>query len=121
MDIKGMTIAAQLSPKVTPKVDNALVGPQLLIVEVVAGLITQSLALLSDAAHMFTDAAALAIALVAIKLQNAQPMINVHLAISVLKFWQHYLMRCYFLWRCTFCTKLTSALRNRLKFKVSVC
>ena len=31
-----------------------------LIVEVVAGLITQSLALLSDAAHMFTDAAALA-------------------------------------------------------------
>ncbi|MFK4049603.1 cation diffusion facilitator family transporter [Acinetobacter venetianus] len=39
-----------------------------LIVEVVAGLITQSLALLSDAAHMFTDAAALAIALVAIKI-----------------------------------------------------
>ena len=33
-----------------------------LIVEVVAGFITQSLALLSDAAHMFTDAAALAIA-----------------------------------------------------------
>ena len=39
-----------------------------LIVEVVAGLITNSLALLSDAAHMFTDAAALAIALVAIKI-----------------------------------------------------
>ncbi|WP_353167241.1 cation diffusion facilitator family transporter [Acinetobacter sp.] len=39
-----------------------------LIVEVVAGFITQSLALLSDAAHMFTDAAALAIALVAIKI-----------------------------------------------------
>ncbi|WP_151777711.1 cation diffusion facilitator family transporter [Acinetobacter brisouii] len=39
-----------------------------LIVEVVAGLITQSLALLSDAAHMFTDAAALAIALVAIQI-----------------------------------------------------
>ncbi|NNP77165.1 cation transporter [Acinetobacter sp. Ac_3412] len=39
-----------------------------LVVEVVAGLITQSLALLSDAAHMFTDAAALAIALVAIKI-----------------------------------------------------
>ena len=37
-----------------------------LVVEVVAGFITQSLALLSDAAHMFTDAAALAIALVAI-------------------------------------------------------
>lgn len=38
-----------------------------LIVEVVAGFITQSLALLSDAAHMFTDAAALAIALAAIQ------------------------------------------------------
>ena len=38
-----------------------------LVIEVVAGFITQSLALLSDAAHMFTDAAALAIALVAIK------------------------------------------------------
>lgn len=34
----------------------------------VAGFITQSLALLSDAAHMFTDAAALAIALAAIKI-----------------------------------------------------
>ena len=39
-----------------------------LVVEVVAGFITQSLALLSDAAHMFTDAAALAIALVAIRI-----------------------------------------------------
>lgn len=39
-----------------------------LIVEVVAGFITQSLALLSDAAHMFTDAAALAIALAAIQI-----------------------------------------------------
>jgi cobalt-zinc-cadmium efflux system protein len=39
-----------------------------LIVEVAAGLLTQSLALLSDAAHMFTDVAALAIALVAIQI-----------------------------------------------------
>lgn len=39
-----------------------------LIIEVIAGFVTQSLALLSDAAHMFTDAAALAIALVAIKI-----------------------------------------------------
>lgn len=39
-----------------------------LVVEVIAGLITQSLALLSDAAHMFTDAAALAIALAAIQI-----------------------------------------------------
>ena len=39
-----------------------------LAVEVAAGIITQSLALLSDAAHMFTDVAALAIALVAIQI-----------------------------------------------------
>lgn len=39
-----------------------------LIVEVIGGLVFNSLALLSDAAHMFTDAAALAIALLAIKI-----------------------------------------------------
>lgn len=39
-----------------------------LIVEVVAGLLTRSLALLSDAAHMFTDVAGLAIALVAVQI-----------------------------------------------------
>jgi len=38
-----------------------------LVAEVVAALITNSLALLSDAAHMFTDVAALAIALIAIR------------------------------------------------------
>ena len=39
-----------------------------LVAEVVAGLILNSLALLADAAHMFTDAAALAIALAAIRI-----------------------------------------------------
>ncbi|EPF80610.1 cation diffusion facilitator family transporter [Acinetobacter rudis] len=39
-----------------------------LVVEVVAAVMTQSLALLSDAAHMFTDVMALAIALVALKI-----------------------------------------------------
>ncbi|MCF8999042.1 cation diffusion facilitator family transporter [Acinetobacter nectaris] len=39
-----------------------------LVIEVVAGFVTQSLALLSDVAHMFTDVAALAIALAAIKI-----------------------------------------------------
>ncbi|ATO20521.1 cation transporter [Acinetobacter sp. LoGeW2-3] len=39
-----------------------------LIIEVIAAVITQSLALLSDAAHMLTDTAALAIALAAIKI-----------------------------------------------------
>lgn len=43
-----------------------------LIAEVAAGVIFNSLALLSDAAHMFTDAAALAIALVAIRI-GARP------------------------------------------------
>lgn len=39
-----------------------------LAVEVIGGLLTGSLALLSDAAHMFTDTAALAIALAAIRI-----------------------------------------------------
>jgi len=43
-----------------------LVG--LMAVEVVAGVLAHSLALLSDAAHMLTDAAALALALVALRL-----------------------------------------------------
>lgn len=43
-----------------------------LIAEVVAGFVFNSLALLSDAAHMFTDAAALAIALIAIRI-GAKP------------------------------------------------
>lgn len=38
------------------------------MVEVVGGILTQSLALISDAAHMFTDATGLAVALVAVKL-----------------------------------------------------
>jgi len=39
-----------------------------LLVEVIGGILTGSLALLSDAAHMFTDTAALAIALAAIRI-----------------------------------------------------
>lgn len=39
-----------------------------LIIEVIGAFVTNSLALLSDAAHMFTDAAALAIALAAIQI-----------------------------------------------------
>src|SRR3954469_16855207 len=40
----------------------------LMAVEVVAGILASSLALLSDAAHMLTDAGALALALVALRL-----------------------------------------------------
>ena len=39
-----------------------------LVAEVIGGLVTGSLALLSDAAHMLTDASALAIALIAIQI-----------------------------------------------------
>ncbi|MCF7643654.1 cation transporter, partial [Acinetobacter johnsonii] len=39
-----------------------------LVAEIAGGLYFNSLALLSDAAHMFTDAAALAIALIAIRI-----------------------------------------------------
>ncbi len=41
-----------------------------MVVEILGGLITGSLALLSDAAHMFTDVAALAISLAAIQIGN---------------------------------------------------
>jgi cobalt-zinc-cadmium efflux system protein len=44
-----------------------------LVAEVIAGLAFNSLALLSDAAHMFTDAAALAIALAAIRIGRRKP------------------------------------------------
>ena len=44
-----------------------------LVVEVVAGLLTNSLALLSDAAHMGTDVIALAIALFAVRMARRPP------------------------------------------------
>src|ERR1051325_10684685 len=44
-----------------------------LVAEVVAGIAFHSLALISDAAHMFTDAAALAIALAAVRIGEMAP------------------------------------------------
>lgn len=44
-----------------------------LVVEVIGGLVTGSLALISDAAHMLTDTMALAIALVAIRIARRAP------------------------------------------------
>src|SRR4051794_10141313 len=44
-----------------------------MVVEVVAGLLASSLALLSDAAHMLTDAGSLALALVAARLAARPP------------------------------------------------
>ncbi|CEJ11569.1 cation diffusion facilitator family transporter [Phreatobacter sp. AB_2022a] len=44
-----------------------------LVAEVVGGILTNSLALLSDAAHMFTDAVGLAIALAAVRIARRPP------------------------------------------------
>jgi cobalt-zinc-cadmium efflux system protein len=62
----GHAHARDANPAALRKV-LALTGA-FLIVEVVGGLLTGSLALISDAAHMFTDTAALAIALAAVKI-----------------------------------------------------
>ncbi len=55
------------APERSLRIALALTGT-FLIAEVVGGILTNSLALLSDAAHMFTDVAALAIALLAIRI-----------------------------------------------------
>ncbi len=47
-----------------------------LLAEIIGGLLTGSLALLSDAAHMFTDVTALAISLVAIKIGQRSTDLN---------------------------------------------
>lgn len=90
-----------------------------LIVEVIAGLITQSLALLSDAAHMFTDAAALAIALVAIQISK-RPADNKrtfgYQRFEILAALFNALMLLW--WQFIFYMKPISAFRSHLKFKV---
>ena len=50
-----------------------LINLGFMVVEVVVGLIANSLALLSDAAHMLTDAGAIALALVALRLARRPP------------------------------------------------
>lgn len=90
-----------------------------LIVEVIAGLITQSLALLSDAAHMFTDAAALAIALVAIQISK-RPADNKrtfgYQRFEILAALFNALMLLW--WQFIFYMKPIFAFRSHLKFKV---
>src|SRR5436190_12393149 len=64
---------------VSPDVDRRRLGAALalilgfMVAEVVAGLLADSLALLSDAAHMLTDAGSLALALVAARLAARPP------------------------------------------------
>lgn len=55
------------APERSLRIALALTGT-FLVAEVIGGVVTNSLALLSDAAHMFTDVAALAIALLAIRI-----------------------------------------------------
>lgn len=50
-----------------------LVNVTFMVVEVVAGLLANSLALLSDAAHMLTDAFAIGLALIAVRLAQRPP------------------------------------------------
>src|SRR6058998_2262776 len=64
---------------ISPEADRGrlrlALGPILgfMVVEVVAGVLGHSLALLSDAAHMLTDAGAVALALVALRLAARPP------------------------------------------------
>ena len=56
-----------------------------LVAELVGAFVFGSLALLSDAAHMFTDSAALAIALAAVKIGQRPPDDSAPLATAALK------------------------------------
>ena len=99
--------------------DCANTDHDFLVIEFIAGIITQSLALLSDAAHMFTDAAALAIALAAIKIakrpaDDKRTFGYQRFEILAALFNASML----FLWRCIFFTKPINVLPNRPKFKV---
>ncbi|TDR45588.1 cobalt-zinc-cadmium efflux system protein [Tahibacter aquaticus] len=62
-DDHGITTAPERSLRIALVLTGTF-----LIAEVIGGIVTNSLALLSDAAHMFTDVAALAIALLAIRI-----------------------------------------------------
>lgn len=84
----------------------ALTG-SFMIAEVIGAWITGSLALLSDASHMFTDTAALAISLIALQIANAR---RIRKEPSAMRAWRFWLRRstpcCSSWWRCTSCTRL---------------
>ena len=63
----GHTTASRGRPTAALKAALALIVA-FMVAEVMAGILASSLALLSDAAHMLTDAAALALSLVAARL-----------------------------------------------------
>lgn len=93
-----------------------------LIIEVIGGLLTQSLALLSDAAHMFTDTAALAIALAAIQIAKRPADQKRTFGYHRFEILALHLMRyCCLAWRFIFCMKHGSVFRNQQKFTLRVC
>ena len=58
---------------VRPLTTTLILTVSFCLVEVVAGVLTNSLALLSDAGHMFTDAAALGLSVFAMRLAQRPP------------------------------------------------
>ena len=57
-----------------------------MIAEVIGGLFSGSLALLADAGHMLTDAAAIAMALIAMWIAQRPPLLSAHSAITEPRF-----------------------------------
>lgn len=59
-----------------------LLTTSFMIAEVIGGFVTNSLALLSDAGHMLSDAVSLALSLLAFKLGEKQQQLRKHMDIS---------------------------------------
>ena len=57
-----------------------------MVIEIVGGFIANSLALLSDGLHMFSDTVSLGVALVAFIYEKRMPHLVKHLVINVSKF-----------------------------------
>lgn len=64
----------------------ALTG-SFMVIEFIGGYLTESLALISDAMHMMTDAFALLLALIAIHAGRKQQIYSELMAMLVLKYW----------------------------------
>ena len=64
----GHSHAAQPGQNERPLWIALILTTTFLVAEIIGGILTNSLALISDAAHMFTDTAALAISLAAIRI-----------------------------------------------------
>ena len=63
-----------------------------MFIEIIGGLLANSLALLSDGIHMFSDTFSLGVALVAFIYAEKMPQLRKHLVINASRCLQHYLM-----------------------------